>query len=56
MPERVTPGQAAYDKWLSLVNVPVSELPTWGKLQPGERSAWEDVALAAINQHIDDKE
>lgn len=55
-PKLVTPGQAAYMKWVSLLNVPLGELPLWARLSVGEQAAWEDVALAAIEQYTDDKE
>lgn len=49
-----TIGQAAYEKWTELVIHP----PTWpwDALPVSAKAGWEEIALAAVNQHIDDGE
>lgn len=49
-----TIGQAAYEAWLKKVPSP-PWLP-WNSLPESAKAGWEEVALAAVNQHIDDGE
>lgn len=50
-----TIGQVAYEKWAELVPVSLP-LPGWNKLPESAHAGWEEVALAAVNQHIDQRD
>jgi hypothetical protein len=52
-----TIGQVAYEKWFQWMEPMWSRhetLQIWHELHPGIRRKWEEIALAAVNQHIDD--
>ena len=42
----MTPGQAAFERWVQLLDRPYPL--KWGQLKAGEKQAWEDIAVAAI--------
>ena len=46
----VTPGQAAFEKWASLLDV--SYPVTWQTMPERSKAAWEDIAQAAIDQDV----
>lgn len=49
-----TLGEIGYEKWRSLLEPHASTgLPAWNRLPEGSKAAWEDVATAIVNQHID---
>jgi len=52
----MTPGQAAFIKWYELFGrfTPRRGPNTWEEFSDETRAKWEEVALEAINQHIDD--
>jgi hypothetical protein len=48
-----TIGQVAYEKWVELIPTGV-RLGSWKTLPETTKGSWEEIALAAVNQHIDD--
>lgn len=48
-------GHAAYEKWRSLL--PRSDhFPPWEHLTLTAKTSWAEIAQAAIDQHIDERE
>lgn len=49
-----SPGQAAYEKWIERIQIPLESktrklpLQPWEKLRSGTKATWEAVAQAAI--------
>lgn len=42
----MTPGQAAFEKWVSLLDRPYPV--AWRQMSAAERDGWEQVAVAAV--------
>lgn len=48
-----TIGHVAYSKYAELLPYP-TVVPQWEDLPASAKAGWEEIALAAVNQHIDD--
>lgn len=52
VPVTKTPGQAAFDEWASAHNLDTK----WRFVPEDSKARWEKIAIAAINQHIDNRD
>lgn len=46
-------GKAAYEKWRELVPLGRGN-PMWSELPASAQAGWEEIALAAVNAHLDE--
>lgn len=47
----MTPGQAAFEKWVELVPALATIFKQWAQLPDIAQAGWEDIAQAAIDQY-----
>jgi hypothetical protein len=52
----MTIGQAAYEKWRELIPPNTRPFAGWNDLPASAQAGWEEIALAAVYQHIEDGE
>jgi hypothetical protein len=52
----LTPGQAAFEKWNSLVPLTNRVYITWEQYPEAAKQGWEEIAQAATNQYIGNAE